>query len=125
MQNRGIEAVNYVVAAFGGHDVPLAACHLFGSDALAEAVVAAMAGRHACLMANHGAFAVGETRQRALWRLQELENLARSNLLSRTGGTPVILSRAEFSASVQGFASNAPGRGQDTPASFPARGTGA
>lgn len=103
IQRRGIPACHYMVAAFGGHDVPLAGYALYGSDALSEALARALAARHGCLMANHGATVLGEDIARACWRLEELENLARIYLLSHQGGAPHILSNAEMAEVLDKF----------------------
>ncbi|WP_428647098.1 class II aldolase/adducin family protein [Roseibium sp.] len=93
-----IPACHYMIALFGGDTVPLAGYELFGSDELAREVTGAMKERHGCLMANHGAVVVGETLEKGLWRLEELEVLARAYILSRTIGTPHILSADEIGA---------------------------
>lgn len=105
VQRRPIPACHYMVAAFGGNDVPLVDYSLFGSLALADAVAVAMADRTGCLMANHGALTAGETLERALWRMEELDHLARIFLLSQTGGAPVILTDADMVDVLPAFAS--------------------
>lgn len=107
-QRRAIPACHYMVAAFGGHDVPLVDYALFGSPELAEALAETMQGRHGCLMANHGATVLGETLARARWRLQELETLARTYLFSHIGGSPHILSLDEIADVARSFASYGP-----------------
>lgn len=91
-----IPACHYMVAIFGGNTVPLADYALFGSQDLADHVTGAMVSRHACLMANHGAVVVGETLEKALWRMEELEVLAQAYIISRTIGKPHILSTGEI-----------------------------
>lgn len=91
-----IPACHYMIAIFGGNTVPLADYALFGSQDLADHVTGAMASRHGCLMANHGAVVVGETLEKALWRMEELEVLARAFIVSQSIGTPHILSRGEI-----------------------------
>lgn len=91
-----IPACHYMVAAFGGNTVPLAGYALFGGEDLCDEVARAMRDRHGCLMANHGAVVVGETLDKALWRMIELETLARSWILARSVGKPHILSAAEI-----------------------------
>lgn len=104
VQRRPIPACHYMVAAFGGHDVPLVPYSLFGSEALANDVAMALRDRLGCLMANHGATVLGETLEKAKWRLQELETLARTYLFSHIGGTPTILSEAEIDDALRSFA---------------------
>ncbi|MEP4766621.1 MAG: class II aldolase/adducin family protein [Roseibium sp.] len=91
-----IPACHYMIALFGGDRIHVADYGLFGSEELASNVVAAMATGHGCLMANHGAVVVGETLAKGLWRLEELETLARVFILSRTIGEPRILSSAQI-----------------------------
>lgn len=91
-----IPACHYMIALFGGNSVPLADYALFGSDDLAENVTAAMTERSGCLMANHGAVVVGETLEKALWRMEELEVLARAFILSRSIGKSHILSKGQI-----------------------------
>jgi L-fuculose-phosphate aldolase len=98
-----IPACHYMIAAFGGDSVPVAGYALFGGPELADAVAHAMHGRHGCLMANHGAVVVGETLDKALWRMTELEHLARVWILARSTGTPHILTRAEIDAALMAF----------------------
>ena len=108
IQRRAIPACHYMVAAFGGNDVPLVPYALFGSETLARDTATAMQNRTGCLLANHGAVTAGETLDRALWRMGELEMLARMFLLANTGGTPVILSEAEIADALEAFKSYGP-----------------
>ncbi len=98
-----IPACHYMVAAFGGNTVPLAGYALFGGEDLCNEVARAMRDRHGCLMANHGAVVVGETLDKALWRMIELETLARTWILARSIGTPHILSKAEIDEVMDSF----------------------
>jgi L-fuculose-phosphate aldolase len=104
VQRREIPACHYMIAAFGGEKVPLAGYSLFGSEALAAEVARTMTSYHGCLMANHGATVVGETLDKALWRLEELETIARTYYLSDPAGKPVILSSAEVAEAAASFA---------------------
>ncbi|MBY5934905.1 class II aldolase/adducin family protein [Tateyamaria omphalii] len=103
VQRRKIPACHYMVAAFGGNDVPLADYALFGSPELCANMAEIMADRHGCLMANHGATVLGETVDKACWRLEELETLARTYLFSSIGGAPHILSDEEMSEVISAF----------------------
>ena len=72
---RPIPAVHYMIAAFGGTCIRCADYATFGSVALSRAVLAAMQGRDACLMANHGMIAAGPDldRARSRWKRHSLE----------------------------------------------------
>ncbi len=53
-----LPVVHYQLLSLGGA-VPVVPFHVFGSDELAQAVGAALDGRKAALLANHGAVTVG------------------------------------------------------------------
>lgn len=101
---REIPACHYMIAAFGGPSVRVAGYARYGTAALAELAVAAMEGRTACLLANHGMIALGETLDKAMWRAVELEALARQYLLSLAAGGPVLLGDAEIDETLEEFA---------------------
>ncbi|MEZ5773660.1 MAG: class II aldolase/adducin family protein [Hyphomicrobiaceae bacterium] len=124
MARRDIPACHYMVAAFGGNDVRCARYATFGTEALARNVLAALEGRSACLMANHGMIATGADLEKAMWAAVELETLARQYWHALALGGAVILSDEEM-AEVRGrFGSYGiaagtpratPGRGPDDP----------
>ncbi|MEL6266782.1 MAG: class II aldolase/adducin family protein, partial [Pseudomonadota bacterium] len=72
-----IPAVHYMMAAFGGTDVRCAGYATFGTEALSNEAIAAMEGRNACLLANHGMIASGANLEKAMWLAVELETIAR------------------------------------------------
>jgi L-fuculose-phosphate aldolase len=104
MNHQRIPACHYMVAAFGGDDVPLAGYALFGSAALSALVVTALQDRAGCLMANHGAVVTGDTLERALWRMTELETLAKGYTTALSIGTPKVLGAQEMAEVKQAFA---------------------
>jgi len=71
-----IPAVHYMVGVSGGASVPVAPYAAFGSEELADAVVAALDGRNAALMANHGQIAVAPSLSHALLIAEEIEEQA-------------------------------------------------
>ena len=96
VQRRSIPACHYMIAASGGSDVPLADYALFGSPELCANMADIISDRHGYLMTNHGATVFGKTVDKARWRLEELETLARTYLFSSVGGTPQVLSDDEI-----------------------------
>ncbi|MGE4480364.1 class II aldolase/adducin family protein [Acidocella sp.] len=104
MARRDIPACHYMIARFGGAPVRCAAYALFGTAALSAAVLKALAGRTACLMANHGGLAVGRDVSAALAAASELETLARQYLLSLQAGGPVLLSEQDIQEAIAQFA---------------------
>ena len=93
---RGIPAFHYMVAMAGGRDIRCAPYATFGSAELAAHAVAAMAGRRACLLANHGMIAAGADLASALALAVEVEGLAEMYWRALQLGEPVILSDAEM-----------------------------
>ena len=102
---RAIPACHYMIAAFGGTDVRCAPYATFGTAALSTHALAALDGRTACLLANHGMIACGETLERAMWRAVELETIARQYWQSLLIGGPVLLSEAEVAEAAAKFGS--------------------
>ena len=101
---RPIPAVHYMIAAFGGTDVRCAPYATFGTAELAAHALAALEGRNACLLANHGMIVAGATLARAMWLAVELETLARQYCASLQLGDPVLLTDAEVADAARGFA---------------------
>lgn len=104
MARREIPACHYMIAAFGGDTVRCAGYATFGTEALAVLALEAMQDRTACLLANHGMIAIGESLEKALWRAVELEALARQYILSLAVGGPVLLDGAALEDTRRGFA---------------------
>jgi L-fuculose-phosphate aldolase len=92
-----IPSFHYMLASFGGSDVPCAEYAPFGSPELATAAVTALKDRSACLLANHGAICFGESLPAALAKAAKLETLARQYWLTRAIGAPVVLHADEMS----------------------------
>jgi L-fuculose-phosphate aldolase len=110
---RGLPSFHYMVAVAGGDSVPCVPYHLFGTEALSQAVAGAMKQRDACLMANHGLVAAGPTLQRALKVLHEVEALCGIYLQALAVGEPVLLSSAEMAAVIERFRSYGKSRRND------------
>jgi L-fuculose-phosphate aldolase len=104
MARREIPACHYMIARFGGAPIRLAGYALFGTAELSDQVVAALRGRTACLMANHGFVATGPTLAAAMVAAVELEALAKQYVLSLSIGGPVLLSEREVNAAIRQFA---------------------
>jgi L-fuculose-phosphate aldolase len=101
----GLPAFHYMVAVAGGPDIRCAEYATFGTAELSEAMLRAMEGRTACLLANHGLIAAAETLQRALMRAAEVESLAKQYHIARQMGEPVILSDEEMARVLEKFRS--------------------
>jgi L-fuculose-phosphate aldolase len=88
-----LPAVHYAMADLGGI-VRVAPYTRFGTPQLAASAVAALAGRNAVILRNHGALACGPDLARAYDRALTLEWLARVYWYARLAGTPQTLGEA-------------------------------
>ena len=92
---KGIPAFHYMVAVAGGEDIRCAPYALFGSQTLSDHALAALSNRQACLLANHGMIAIGESLEKALAIALEVETLAQQYLHALQVGEPHLLSHEE------------------------------
>jgi L-fuculose-phosphate aldolase len=101
---RGIPAFHYMVAVAGGHDIPCTEYAPFGSGELACHAAGALLKRNACLLANHGMVAVGESVEAALSLAFEVETLAQQYVLALQAGEPVLLTDEQMNEALAAFA---------------------
>lgn len=106
-----LPASHYYVALFGG-PVRVAPYAGFGSDELAAGVVAALEGRSAALMGNHGAVVTGPSPAKALELAGYLEYVCDQHLRALATGLPV---RTLPAAEVERVAARLAGYGQRPP----------
>lgn len=88
---KSIPAFHYMIASFGGADVPCAPYATFGTQALADSAVAALNGRKACLLENHGMIVAAGSLKAAYDLTLKLETLARQYILALQAGQPTII----------------------------------
>ena len=100
---KAIPACHYMIAAFGGANVRCAGYARFGTATLSDLAIAAMEGRSACLLANHGMIALGGSLAQAMWRAVELEAIARQYYLSLQIGGPNLLTDAQIDEALEAF----------------------
>jgi L-fuculose-phosphate aldolase len=101
--HRGIPAFHYMVAEFGGEKVACAPYATYGSEDLARFAVKALGPRNACLLANHGSIALGESARQAYDRAAALEALAAQYARALQIGRPRILSGREMARVIEKF----------------------
>jgi L-fuculose-phosphate aldolase len=112
--NEGLPPFHYMVANFGGDEVRCAPYVTFGTPELARLAVAALAGRTACLLANHGMIVHAANPERALTAAIVLETLCRQYLLARSAGAVRLLNTDEMRAAHERYRSY----GQATPVMY-------
>ena len=108
IQRKDIPAHHYMVAAAGGSTIVCAEYATFGTQALSDNALAALGGRSACLLANHGVIALGPDLARALWLANEVEVLAKQYFIASQYGQPVILPEEEMTKIIAAFKSYGP-----------------
>lgn len=93
---REIPPFHYMVTKAGGDNIRCADYATFGTQALSNNALQALADRRACLLANHGLIAAGATLATALQLAWEVEELARQYCLLLPLGEPVLLDAEEL-----------------------------
>jgi L-fuculose-phosphate aldolase len=90
-----LPAIHYAIVGLGG-PVRVAGYTRFGSEGLAASAVAALDGRRAAILQNHGAISYGATLAEAYDRALLLEWLAHVHRLACSRGEPRILTDTEL-----------------------------
>jgi L-fuculose-phosphate aldolase len=101
---RDIPPFHYMIARFGGDSLRCAGYATFGTQALSDAVLLAIANRRACLLANHGMLVLGDDLAQALDLGIELEALCEQYWRACQLGPPVLLGAAEMATVLEKFA---------------------
>ncbi|MEX2352644.1 MAG: class II aldolase/adducin family protein, partial [Gammaproteobacteria bacterium] len=89
----------------GGNSIPCADYATFGTAELSSNAVTALNNRHACLLANHGQIALGDSLTAAMKMAREVEQLARLFCIAAQVGNPVVLDEDEIRINVEKFKS--------------------
>jgi L-fuculose-phosphate aldolase len=92
-----------MVAVAGGSDIRCAPYFTFGTQALSDAALAALEGRRACLLANHGLIALGGDLPAALALAGEVESLAAQYCAALSVGGVRILDEVEMTRVIEKF----------------------
>lgn len=90
-----LPAIHYLVALFGG-PVRVASYATYGTSDLAANMAAALAGRTACILGNHGTIVCGADLPEAYSHAAYLEWLCELYLRATAAGPPRLLSLAEI-----------------------------
>ena len=98
-----IPPFHYMIAAAGGSTIRCAPYALFGTQALSDHALAALAGRRACLLANHGMIATGRDLDDALALCIEVESLCEQYWRARQIAEPRHLSDAQMAEVMEKF----------------------
>lgn len=102
-QRMEIPAFHYMIARFGGSTIRCARYATFGTQQLSDHIIEALAGRSACLIANHGMLVFAQDPQGALAAAIELENLCEQYWRTLQIGKPALLSEQEMAEVIERF----------------------
>lgn len=99
-----IPAFHYMIAITGAAEIRCAKYATFGTQKLADKLIAALGDANAVLLANHGVVTCGASLDQAWTIAQEVENLAGEYLdILAAGLKPVILDKAEMKRVLEKF----------------------
>lgn len=90
--HKTIPPLHYMTSVTGAGEILLAPYATFGSQALADGIAQTLQGRLACLMANHGQIALGNSIEHALSIASEVEVQASYYYGTLAIGGPQVLS---------------------------------
>jgi L-fuculose-phosphate aldolase len=93
---RPIPAVHYMIVRAGSDQIPCAEYATYGTAELAASVVRAIGRGLACLMANHGMVALGDSLASALKLAADIESLASQYWHAMQLGQPHVLPSDEL-----------------------------
>lgn len=102
-QGRDIPPFHYMIARFGGSTLRCAPYATFGTQALSDHALAALEGRCACLLANHGMLVFGRDPIHALDLAIEFEVLCEQYWRTAQLGPPQLLGAAEMAEVLEKF----------------------
>ena len=100
---RDIPPFHYMVATAGGDTIRCSGYALFGTAELSRLVLAALEGRTACLLGNHGLVSVGGSLAQAVAIAVEVEALCEQYWRALQIGEPTLLSPSEMRAVIEKF----------------------
>jgi len=91
-----IPCYHYMIAFFGGDDIPCAKFAIPGSQELSNYAVKALKNRKACLLANHGVIITGKDIDEAAFLAEELETLCKQITIAKINGTAKLVGKRDM-----------------------------
>ena len=98
-----VPAFHYMIAVAGGNSIRCAPYATFGTQELSDRALQALSNRKACLLANHGMIAAGDSLKHALALAVEVEALCEQYWRALQIGKPAILSDSEMEVVLEKF----------------------
>ena len=101
VHHKTIPAFHYMIGVSGGTTIRCSRYATFGTQALSDAALEALADRLACLLGQHGQISLGKTPAAALALAVEVETLSRLYVQALPLGDPPILDDAEMARVIE------------------------
>lgn len=101
VHHKTIPSFHYMTGVAGGTTIRCAKYATYGTQALSDNALDALADRLACLLGQHGQISLGKDLEAALWLGIEVETLSRLYVQALTLGDPPILSDEEMARVIQ------------------------
>ena len=98
-----VPAFHYMIAVAGGNSIRCAPYATFSTQNLSDRALQALSNRKACLLANHGMIAAGDSLKHALALAVEVEALCEQYWRALQIGKPAILSDSEMEVVLEKF----------------------
>ena len=99
----GVPAFHYMVAIAGGNNIRCAPYATFGTQLLSDHAIAALDGRKACLLGNHGMIATGGSLKASLALAAQIEVLCEQYWRALQIGKPILLTDVEMAVVLEKF----------------------
>lgn len=100
---KDVPAFHYMIGVTGGISLRVSDYAEFGTQELSDAMLKALEGRTACLLANHGQICFGPDLDRAVWLAREVETLCQQYWAASLAGNPVVLTDTQMSSVLRRF----------------------
>lgn len=100
---QALEPIHYVIADANTSRVPCADYARFGTEKLAQNALEAAGKSDAVLLANHGMLACGKDLKSAFSLAKNIEYLSHLQILSKSCGSPVLLSEDQIGEVLEAF----------------------
>lgn len=100
---KDVPAFHYMIGVTGGTSLRVSGYAEFGTQELSDAMLKALEGRTACLLANHGQICFGPSLSRALWLAGEIETLCHQYWAACLAGKPMLLEEAQMVSVLKRF----------------------
>jgi L-fuculose-phosphate aldolase len=100
---KDVPAFHYMIGVTGGTSLRVSDYAEFGTQELSDTMLKAMAGRTACLLANHGQICFGPSLDKALWLAGEIEHLCHQYWAACLAGKPILLDETQMVSVLKRF----------------------